>query len=93
MDAGFWHPCQNDSVFIARFLQMDYSVVFHRNDDGVSVSVPCLPGCWSEGDSEEEALCNIQDAIQDYLAAIQTLSAELKKAGFSIMWQGKSIRS
>jgi predicted RNase H-like HicB family nuclease len=37
-----------------------------------------LPGCWSEGDTEEEALRNIQDAIQDYLAGIQDLSAELE---------------
>jgi predicted RNase H-like HicB family nuclease len=57
---------------------MKYTVVFHRNEDGISVSVPGLPGCWSEGDTEEEALRNIQDAIQDYLAGIQDLSAELE---------------
>ena len=52
---------------------MKYTVVFHRSDEGISVSVPGLPGCWSEGDTEEEALRNIQDAIQDYLAAIKDL--------------------
>ena len=57
---------------------MKYTVVFHRDDEGISVSVPGLPGCWSEGDTEEEALGNIQDAIQDYLAAIRDLSAELE---------------
>ena len=55
---------------------MKYTVVFHRSEDGISVSVPGLPGCWSEGDTEEEALSNIQDAIQDYLAAIKDLSEE-----------------
>ena len=49
---------------------MRYKVVLHRADEGISVSVPALPGCWSEGDTEEEALANIQDAIQDYLAAL-----------------------
>lgn len=53
---------------------MRYTVVFHRSDEGISVSVPALPGCWSEGDTEEEALANIQDAISEYLAAIAEAS-------------------
>jgi predicted RNase H-like HicB family nuclease len=48
---------------------MKYTVVLHRTDEGISVSVPGLPGCWSEGDSEEEALENIRDAIREYLDA------------------------
>jgi predicted RNase H-like HicB family nuclease len=52
---------------------MKYTVVFHRTDEGISVSVPSLPGCWSEGDTEQEALENIQDAIREYLAAIAEL--------------------
>jgi len=28
-----------------------------------------LPGCWSQGETEQEAIANIQDAIQEYLAA------------------------
>ena len=50
---------------------MKYKVTLHRTDEGISVSVPALPGCWSEGDTEEEALANIRDAIQDYLAALE----------------------
>ncbi|MBY0526204.1 MAG: type II toxin-antitoxin system HicB family antitoxin [Gemmataceae bacterium] len=49
---------------------MKYKVALHRTEEGISVSVPALPGCWSEGDTEEEALANIQDAIQEYLAAL-----------------------
>jgi uncharacterized protein (DUF433 family)/predicted RNase H-like HicB family nuclease len=49
---------------------MNYKIVLHRTDEGLGVSVPALPGCWSEGDSEEEALANIQDAIREYLAAL-----------------------
>ena len=49
---------------------MRYKVVFHRSEEGISVSVPGLPGCWSEGDTEEEALANIRDAITEYLAAL-----------------------
>ena len=49
---------------------MKYKILFHKSDEGISVSCPALPGCWSQGETEEEALENIQDAIQEYLAAI-----------------------
>jgi predicted RNase H-like HicB family nuclease len=45
-----------------------YKIALRKTDEGYSVSVPGLPGCWSEGASEEEALENIRDAIQEYLA-------------------------
>ena len=50
---------------------MKYKVALHRSEDGISVSVPALPGCWSEGDTEAEALANIQDAIREYLAVLE----------------------
>ena len=49
---------------------MKYKVTLHYTEEGISVSVPALPGCWSEGDTEAEALANIQDAIREYLAAL-----------------------
>ncbi|MGH9960621.1 MAG: type II toxin-antitoxin system HicB family antitoxin [Pyrinomonadaceae bacterium] len=55
---------------------MKYTVIFHRTEEGISVSVPGLPGCWSEGDTEEEALENIQDAIREYLAAVKEISRD-----------------
>jgi predicted RNase H-like HicB family nuclease len=48
---------------------MKYKIALRKTDEGYSVSVPGLPGCWSQGSTEEEALLNIQDAIQEYLAA------------------------
>jgi predicted RNase H-like HicB family nuclease len=50
---------------------MKYKIAMHRSEEGITVSVPALPGCWSEGDTEEEALANIQDAIREYLAALE----------------------
>ncbi len=47
-----------------------YKIVIHRTDEGISVSVSALPGCWSEGDTGEHALVNIQDAIREYSAAL-----------------------
>ncbi len=48
---------------------MRYKVQLLQSEEGFSVSVPALPGCWSEGATEEEALANIRDAIHEYLAA------------------------
>ena len=48
---------------------MKYKIALRETDEGYSVSVPGLPGCWSQGATEEEALQNIQNAIQEYLAA------------------------
>ena len=50
-------------------LIMKYEVVLHQDEEGFSVSVSALPGCWSEGDTVEGALENIRDAIKEYLAA------------------------
>jgi predicted RNase H-like HicB family nuclease len=49
---------------------MKYKVVLHPSEEGFAVSVPGLPGCWSQGDTEEEALANISDAIREYLAVV-----------------------
>jgi predicted RNase H-like HicB family nuclease len=49
---------------------MRYKIAIQRTNEGVTVSVPALPGCWSEGATEEEAMANIEDAIRDYLAAL-----------------------
>ncbi|RJR39728.1 MAG: type II toxin-antitoxin system HicB family antitoxin [Deltaproteobacteria bacterium] len=46
-----------------------------RTEEGYSVFCPGLPGCWSQGDTEEEAMENIRDAIQEYLSAMADYSA------------------
>jgi predicted RNase H-like HicB family nuclease len=50
---------------------MKYKVALHRSEEGYSVSCPGLPGCWSQGQTEEEALDNIRDAIREYLEAVE----------------------
>ena len=50
---------------------MRYRVAIHRSDEGYSVSVPGLPGCWSQGTTEAEALDNIRDAIREYLSVVE----------------------
>ena len=46
---------------------MFYKVVLQKSEEGFSVSCPALPGCWSQGETEDEAIENIKDAIEDYL--------------------------
>ena len=57
---------------------MKYSVALTQSEEGYSVSCPGLPGCWSQGETEEEALSNIRDAIHNYLAVAKQLAAERK---------------
>ena len=52
---------------------MKYKVALFKTEEGFSVSCPGLPGCWSQGESEQEAIENIQDAITQYLGAIEDL--------------------
>ena len=50
---------------------MRYRIALHQSDEGFSVSVPGLPGCWSQGSTESEALENIKDAIREYLSVVE----------------------
>ena len=50
---------------------MKYRIVLEQDEDGVFVAqCPVLPGCVSQGRTRQEALDNIQDAIQGYLASL-----------------------
>lgn len=47
---------------------MRLTVVLEREDDGGFVaSVPALPGCVSQGDSRDEAMKNVREAIEVYI--------------------------
>ncbi len=45
-----------------------------ESEEGYSASCPGLPGCWSQGETELEALENIREAIQEYLAIVDDLT-------------------
>lgn len=50
---------------------MKLRIVIEQDEDGIFVSnCPTLPGCWSQGDTRDEAIANIKDAISGYLASL-----------------------
>ena len=51
---------------------MKLRIVFEPSEEGgYTVYVPSLPGCISEGDTKEEALSNIREAIELYLELVE----------------------
>ncbi|MFH1942485.1 MAG: type II toxin-antitoxin system HicB family antitoxin [bacterium] len=52
---------------------MKYRVNIKKTDEGYAIWCPGLPGCWSQGITEEEALENIKDAIEVYLETVDEL--------------------
>lgn len=55
---------------------MKYSVALVRTEEGFSVSCPGLPGCWSQGETEEQAMANISDAIRESVIVARQLASE-----------------
>jgi predicted RNase H-like HicB family nuclease len=65
---------------------MRYKVVLQHSEEGVAASVPGLPGCWSQGADEKEALENIRSAIQEYLAVVdsETQGADVREVEVAV---------
>ena len=65
---------------------MKYKVRLEHSDEGWAASVPGLPGCWSKGNTEEEALTNIRDAVREYLDAVSDLlqGAEVREIDVAV---------
>ena len=54
-------------------MKADCPVILKSSEEGFAVGCPSLPGCWSQGKTEEEALDNIRVAIHEYLIARESL--------------------
>ena len=63
---------------------MKYPVVLIKSEEGYAVGCPAIPGCWSQGETREEALANIQDAIREVLAVKQELEWQ--------QWQEEGVK-
>lgn len=67
---------------------MKLKVVLEPSDDGgFTVFVPALPGCISEGESKEDAIKNIREAIELYLEPVEddlTLGPEAEQIELAV---------
>lgn len=56
----------------------EYSVIVHDAEEGgYWVEVPALPGCYSQGESADETLANVKEAIAIYLEALEDENAAI----------------
>jgi predicted RNase H-like HicB family nuclease len=61
---------------------MDYTVLFHPAEEGgYWTEVPALPGCYSQGETVEEALANIREAIKSHIAVLREDGIEVSGDG------------
>ena len=59
---------------------MKFKVVLYESEEGIAVGCPSLPGCWSQGETKEEAFENIQIGIREFLEVIwDNLKEEIAK--------------
>jgi predicted RNase H-like HicB family nuclease len=51
---------------------MRYRIVIEQDEDGVFIAeCPSLPGCISQGQTRDEALANVRDAVEGYLESLR----------------------
>jgi len=64
---------------------MKFHIVFEPAEEGgFNVSVPALEGCFTQGETEEEALKNAQEAIRCYLEGIEKLDEIKSSPGLTL---------
>ena len=67
-------------------MTVKYKIALRQTEEGIAASVPGLPGCWSQGRDEEEALENVRQAIREYLAVVdeQLEGAEIREVEVAV---------
>jgi predicted RNase H-like HicB family nuclease len=60
-------------------------IVFHGEDGYWVVECPSLPGCISQGETKEEAITNIKEAIEGYILALQEDGLSVPEEHFEAM--------
>jgi len=82
--AANWHP----HPYGVGCGYMEFQVILHKSEYGYDIHVPVLSGCASQGDTEQEAIENIKDAIKTYL---EMETDEIKKSAQDIQVRAVEI--
>lgn len=64
-------------------IRSDYAVLIEplspEDGGGFLATVPDLPGCMSDGETREEAVRNVEDAIQEWMASAQEMGRAIPR--------------
>ncbi len=64
---------------------MKFNIILSEAEEGgYNVTVPALDGCFTEGDTEQEAMDNAKEAIQCYLEGLEKLNEIYSKPEFKV---------
>lgn len=73
---------------------MKLKVILEAEEEGgYSVHCPALPGCYSQGDTVEEALVNIREAIQLYIETLKELGKSIPKSDPEILVEAVEVKA
>ncbi len=71
---------------------MEYTVIFHQaEEEGYWAEVPALPGCYSQGESIEETVKNIREAIEAHIEALKEEGQEIPEEGEFVIGKIKVV--
>lgn len=62
-----------------RITMTQFGVIIEKDDDGYFAHVPALQGCYAQGDTYEEALANVKDAIRLHIEDIKESGQKMPK--------------
>ena len=61
---------------------MQYTVIFHEAEEGgYWAEVPALPGCYSQGETVEEAMKNLREAVESHVEALKEDGQRIPREG------------
>lgn len=73
---------------------MKLKVILEAEEEGgYSVYCPALPGCYSQGDTVEEALANIREAIQLYIETLKDLGKPISMSDPEILVEAVEVNA